>query len=166
VIALLLLAVAARTDLFHDTVRIPKSQWRAIRVSLRDRPATVDARFDVVEGSSRVRVLLLTDVEVDRFQKGKPFRTIASTDAGSGGSLRHRVARPGEYMVLVDNRTLATSTVALDLRVSLEFESGATFEPRSLPRSTRLAVVALSAGWLLIVGGWSGGRVWRAWRRR
>ena len=166
-IALALLALAANTtDLFHDTVRIPKSQWRAIRVSLRERPATVKCRFEVLEGSSKVKALLITDVEVDRFQHGKPFRVMAASDADSNGAFEYRIVRPGEYMVLVDNRTQGTSTVALDFHVTLEFAPGATFEPRTLPMSTRLTVVAVSLAGFLLVGGWSGWRIWRAWRRR
>ncbi len=166
-IALLLLAAAPeRTDLYKERTRIPKSQWRAVRAQMFDRPSTIHCEYRVVEGTSGVRAVLMTGDDVDRFQRGESPRVLASTQAAGSGAFAFRVTRPGEYLVLVDNRTQGTSAVLLDLNVWLERHPDATFEPRLLSRETRLKVVAMSLGGFLLVGGWSGWRVWLAWRRR
>ncbi len=160
------LHAAERRDLFDETILIPRSQWRGIRVALSSRPATVRCRFTITEGQSSVRAVIMSAADTERFRKGESFRMLATTGAGRQGSLDFRIPRPGDYMLLIDNRTTGGEAVKLDLKAWLDFQEGDQFGPRELPSQTRSIVLGLSAVWMMVAGGWPGWRIWRAWRRR
>jgi hypothetical protein len=166
--AILVAAAAATTgrqDLFDQTVSMPRSQWRAIRVSLTERPATLRCRFRVEEGSAGIRAIVMTVQDTERFRKGEPFRMLAATKTGSEGTLDFRIPRPGEYMLLIDNRSDGVGAVDLRLRAWLDFHEGEQFA-RELSRQTRWLVSGLGLIWLGVAGGWPAWRIRRAWLRR
>src|SRR5262245_40496781 len=68
---LLLLAAAESVTLFDDVIKVPRSQWRAIRLDLQQRPATIEVAHEVLRGRSAVRVVLMTSEDVERFSKGQ-----------------------------------------------------------------------------------------------
>lgn len=156
----------SRRDLFDEEVAIPRNQWRAIRVTLAERPATLRCRFRVEQGNSTIRALMMTAEDTERFRQGQSFRMLAATEAGREGSLDFRMPRPGDYMLLIDNRTTGGEAVRLNLKAWLDFHNGESFAARELPSETRRTVLAFSAVWLLVAGGWPGWKIWRAWRRR
>ncbi len=160
------LAQNSRRDLFDETVPIPRNQWRAIRVAVTERPATLHCRFRVEQGDSTIRALVVTAGDVELFRNGQPFRRLAQTEAGRDGSLELRISRPGDYRLLIDNRTTGGEAVRLNLKAWLDFREGESFAARELPSETRRMVLGLSLVWLLVAGGWPGWKIWRAWRRR
>lgn len=160
------LAQNNRRDVFDETVAIPRNQWRAIRVSITERPSTLRCRFQVEQGDSAIRALVVTAGDVERFRDGQSFRRLAQTEAGRDGSLDLRIARPGDYRLLIDNRTSGGGAVSLKLKAWLDVHDGESFEARELPAETRRIVLGLSLVWLVVAGGWPGWKIWRAWRRR
>jgi hypothetical protein len=164
--ALILAAVTSAVSLFDGTIRVPRSQWRAISVNLRQRPATIQVTYKVTSGKSGVRVVLMTREDVRRFREGLSHRVLAQSPFQSDGAFRHMLATPGEYRVLLDNRLEGRGPAEVQLKISLLFHEYTSFEPRTLPRELRLQVVAVSLLLFAIAGGWSGWRVWRGFRMR
>lgn len=163
---LVLATVTSRVPLFDDTIRVPRSQWRAITVNLRQRPATIEVKFKVTSGRSGVRVVLMTKDDVQRFREGLSHRVLAQSAFQSEGTFRHLVAHPGQYQVLLDNRLEGRGPAEVRLDVALLFHEYTSFEPRTLPDAARRNVVAVSLLLFALAGGWSGWRVWRGFRAR
>ena len=169
-ILLLLIAgtamAASRADLFDEIVRLPRGQWRALPVELRQRPAEIRARYQVVQGQAKVRLILMSSEAFQRYRRDQDFRWIEATQAGARGELRHLITRPGNYAVLIDNRP-ESGLALVDLKLSLDYTDEYTsFRPRELDPRTRAKVVALSLGGFLLVAGWAGWRLMGAVRRR
>jgi hypothetical protein len=170
-----LLAAAAlaqdsgRVVLFDEIVRIERAQWRVVSssVMLKHRPGTVEVDYTVVRGNPGVRAMLMTRQDVDRYRNGKSSRVLAATEPNRGGKVRFLVTRPGDYMVLLDNRQEGRGAALVQLRVGLAFDrEHVSFEPGRLPDGRRRLVVAVSLLGFAVVGGWSGWRLWMATVRR
>jgi hypothetical protein len=90
-----------------------------------------------------------------------------ATERGREGKLRYLVTRPGEYMVLLDNRQERRSGAAVQLKIGLTYDAGRlSFEPGRLPEQRRRLVVMVSLFGFAVIGGWSGWRLWAAVVRR
>ena len=164
---LLLFSTVTNTlTLFDGTIRVPRSQWRAINVNLQQRPATIEVKYKVTSGRSGVRVVLMTRDDVRRFSEGLSHRALAQTPFQPEGTFRHMVANPGEYQVLIDNRLEGRGPAEVHLAVSLLFHEFTSFEPRTLPKAFRRQVVVISLLMFAVVAGWSGWRVWRGFKTR
>jgi hypothetical protein len=154
---------ARRVLLFDEIVKVPRSQWRALTVSLKQRPARVEVEQQVLDTGAQVRVLLMTRADVDRFREGQSHRVLASTPYGRKGMLRHLVTRPGDYMVLLDNTSDSRSPAVVGLKVGLVYEpEHVSFDPRVLAPARRRAVVAVSLLGFALIAAWSGWRLWKS----
>jgi len=165
ILGLLLFAAAApgALTLFDEIVRLPRSQWRAVHVSLRQRPATVHCQFEVVRGTSPVRVILMSREEVENFRTGKPYRVLGVTGDERKGELRQMINRPGDYMVMVENSS-ARAAAYVQMHVDVEFNQYSSFVPGTVPPARRIVVVAVSLTLFGLVSLWSGWRLWAARR--
>jgi hypothetical protein len=168
---LLLVALCAqaadRVTLFEEMVKLPSSQWRALTVTLKQRPATVEVDYTVVRGNPGVRAILMSRIEVERFREGKSPRVLSTTSANRDGKLRYLVTRPGDYVVLLDNRQERRGGSTVQLKIGLAYDrEHVSFEPGRLPDGRRRVVVAVSLLGFVLVGGWSGWRLWGATVRR
>lgn len=153
-IPLLLLLAAApleRATLFEGEVSIPRSQWRAIRLDLNQRPATIEVSHESVRGRSAVRVVLMTSADVERFSQGRSHRVLASSPFSSRGNFRYAVTRPGHYQVLFDNRLEGRGPAVVKVKVDVVFDNRLSFTPRELPEADRHRVVFWSLSGLLLV---------------
>jgi hypothetical protein len=150
-IALVLAAITGRTELLNETIEVPRSQWRAMRVELRDKPATVEVNFRVSSGRSGVRVVILTDAELKRFEKGERHEVLAQTDFASEGTFRYLVGNPGDYRILLDNRLEGREPAKVELRVALLHHDQSTFVPKLLDPVRRRSVVGISLGGFCLV---------------
>lgn len=153
-IPLLLLLAAApleRTTLFDGEVTVPRSQWRAIRLDLNQRPAVIEVSHEAVRGRSAVRVVLMTSADVERFSRGESHRVLTSSPFSSRGSFRYAVTRPGHYQVLFDNRLEGRGPAVVKVKVDVVFDNRLSFTPRELPETVRRRVVFWSIGGLLLV---------------
>lgn len=143
---LLLLAAAGQVTLFDDVIKVPRSQWRAIRLDLHQRPATIEVSHEVLKGRSAVRVVLMTGEDVERFSKGQSHRVLAASPFSEKGEFRYAVHTPGDFQVLLDNRLEGRGASEVKVRIGVVFDERLSFAPRQLPESTRRRVVVLSLG--------------------
>jgi hypothetical protein len=163
----LILATGASNylTLFDEIVRIPRGQWRAINVSLHQRPAQVQCRYQVVRGSSNVRAVLMSREDVTRFQQGQDYHVMSLTAADRKGELRHIISRPGDYIVLIENDSKGSPSY-VQLHLGLEFNRYTSFEPLTVSPRRRSVIIAVSLLLFALIGAWSGWRLLRATRGR
>lgn len=138
--------------------------WRAFQILLRQHPAEVACRFEVVEGRSGVRVAILEAAEFRRLRAGQRARLVVSTVFQRSGSFRYRLSVPGDYVLLVDNRRQMQASATVRLRVVLEVSPVRAV--RTLPPERRRRIVVASLAGFLAVVLWSGRRLLRAMRQQ
>ena len=156
---LLLLTSPGSLELFDETATIARGNWNFYQVNLRQRPATVEAAFDVLSGARQVRLVLMTHDEAQRMHAGEAHRELAATAAGARGSLSFTVARPDDYALVVDNRA-GSESAAVRVRASLDFARA-----KRVPWERQAVVIALSFAFFFGVVTFSARRVMRAMRR-
>jgi len=59
----------------------------------------------VESGSQRVRMALLRRGELQRLRKEDSAGVLAMSEPGRSGSLRYQVREPGDYVMVLDNRS-------------------------------------------------------------
>jgi hypothetical protein len=132
-------------------------------VTLKQRPAYLEVRHEVLNGGPQIRVLVMTRGDADRLLRGQSHRVLAGTEAGGKGALKYLATRPGDYMVVVDNRSAARGQAVVHLKVGLVYDPEyVSFAPRTLTPSRRRVVVAISLLGFGAAAGWSGWKLWRA----
>ena len=157
----------SRVTIFDEDVRVGRLRSRAVPISLHQRPAMVECRFEITNGQKEgVRAVLMTMDDVDRFREDRSHRTLASSAYDTRGELRYRISRPGDYMLLVDNREGVRGAAMVRLKIDLTFDNEVSFAPKTLPPARRQQIVAVSLGLFALVAAWSGWRIWGALRRR
>lgn len=141
---LALLAASARVELVDETFEIPPAEWRYVDLNLKQEPATVWCHFESLTGGQAVRVALLRREDLERMRQDRAHGMLAATRPAQSGTLRHTVATPGEFAVLVDNREGAAARV--HLRVWLDFSRTSEPHVRYASPQRRAVVVTLSLG--------------------
>jgi hypothetical protein len=159
------IASAERVVQFDGTVRIGRNLWHAVAIGPPETPARVECAFTVVAGSPAVRAFIATRREAERFRDGAGYRAAAETSYLADGVLQYRITRPGDYMVIVENRGTGAEAVTVRLRVEMFFRDTAGVAARQLDPARRRLVVGLSLAFFAVVAGWSGRRLWSATRR-
>jgi hypothetical protein len=145
-LALVLVAITGRTELLNEKIQIPRSQWRALKVEVRERPATVEVDFQVLTGRSGVRVVFMTDENAERFEKGQSYEALRQTDYQKRGKVQYFVGNPGAYRILLDNRLEGREPAEAQVKVTLLHHHDASFVPKELGAGRRRSVVGISLG--------------------
>lgn len=153
----------ARTVLVDETVRVPRSQFRAVRMPVQQRPVTIECDFEAVSGSP-VRAAVMTVDDMERMRNRRSYRVLAAAGPAPRGALRYRVNHPGDYVLLLENDNIPN--VRVRLRVALAFDENASFTPTTLPPARRRQVVAVSLAGFTLVAGFTAWRLLAAARRR
>jgi len=153
----------ARTVLVDETVRVPRSQFRAVRMPVQQRPVTIECDYKAVSGSP-VRAVVMTVDDMERMRNQRSYRILAATGPAAEGALRYRVNRPGDYVLLLENDN--TPNVRVRLQIALAFDENASFTPTTLPPARRRQVVAVSLAGFSLVAGLTAWRLLAAVRRR
>ena len=161
-LALVLVAITGRTELLNEKIQIPRSQWRALKVELRERPATVEVDFQVLAGRSGVRVVFMTDENAERFEKGQSYEALRQTDYQKRGKVQYFVGNPGAYRILLDNRLEGREPAEAQVKVTLLHHDDASFVPRMLGPGKRRSVVLGSLTGLALALLYVGRRLHRA----
>jgi hypothetical protein len=156
---------AAETVLVDETVGVPRSQYRVVRLTLVQRPAVVVCEFVGVEGGA-VRALMMTAADLERLRRGEAYRLLAASAAEKKGQLRYRVNRPGEYALLLENSAESRAPARVKLKVGLRFTEETSFAPRVLSPEERRRIVAASLAGFAVVAGLACWRLVGAVRRR
>ncbi|MCS7314598.1 MAG: hypothetical protein RMI94_02140 [Bryobacterales bacterium] len=152
-ILLLFWLAPAAAPLFEETVTVPPGAWRALALSLRQRPAVLECAYEVRRGPA-IRLWLLERRDVERFAQGRALRPLAVSAHARGGQLRHALGL-GDFALVVDNRLSAREGVEIGLRAALDF---AAAEARELPPERRALIVTLSLLFLAALAYWAARR--------
>ncbi|HWB95084.1 MAG TPA: hypothetical protein VG672_00225 [Bryobacteraceae bacterium] len=160
---LLLLAAAPRVELVDEIFEIPPEEWRYVEVSLKQQPVSVGCEYEVESSGGSVRVALLTRADMLRMRDGRAYGVVASTEFGPAGSMHLPVHLPGQYALVVDNRSPGPRSAKVHLRVYLDF-SHERGQIGTLSRGRQLAVILISFSVFFGIVFWSGRRLLRAIR--
>ena len=162
---IVLLAASTSVELVDEVYHIPPAEWKYVEVNLRQNPALVVAAFDVQSGSEKVRLALMTRADLERLREDVPHGLLAVTAFGKSGALNFRVRQPGDYVLVVDNRSSRVQPAAVHLRIALDFAR--TYGPivTSLGRSRQLTVIALAFAFFFGVVTFSARKLLRAAKR-
>jgi len=163
-VALILLASATHVDLVDDVYPIPADRWRYVPVVLRQRTALVTASFETGANSRHVRMALMRREDLDRLRQDKPNGVLATTGPSDSGRLRYAVRVPGEYVLVIDNRSDPDPILA-HLRVSLDFGAEAVPDVTQLSPLRQALVIAISFSVFFSIAGYSARRLLRGIKR-
>jgi hypothetical protein len=164
------LADAARRkdSLIYSRFDVDPGEWRYFEFPSKAGEARLEVRFEVLspKDSVGVRVRVQRQAEFDKFRENRPHQDFQATSYLRHGALRAKLAPPGDYVVVVDNRREAKRRYRVDLEVTLTTGP----DPETLPvayasgRKRTVVVVTSIAGFLLILLV-VGRALWRATRR-
>jgi hypothetical protein len=119
-VCMLLLASPASIELLDETPTIAAGKWNYYAVNLRQRPARITAKFEVLSADGEVNHALQTHGDAERLFHDTPHGVLVSTGATRKGTLSFPVPRPDDYDIVVDNRE-GLHDVSVRVRVSLDF---------------------------------------------
>ncbi|HTQ52985.1 MAG TPA: hypothetical protein VMI94_00905 [Bryobacteraceae bacterium] len=154
---LLLLAAFSRVDLIDEHFEIPASDWRYVPRALTHDPAIVDCVFQADRPDAQVRLVMLSEADLNAWRMGRDHEEAATTPVGPRGLLRVSVHDPDTY-IAIENR--GTRAAGVRLRIFLEQAN-----VRYLSRSRQLAVILISFGVFFGIVTFSARRLLKAIRR-
>jgi len=156
---LILLALLVTGDV--HPFRLDPGEYRWLPFTVKQTPAQVDCRFQVIAGTPSVHVELLPMSEFRLFTHGKEHDSLALSPASSTGSFRRVIEEPGQYaVVLVNSKTAPAATISLELKV--DSDPNAAVSSRELSPKRRLAVILISFSLFFAIVTWSGLKLVRA----
>ena len=157
---LALLAATTSVELADEVYRIPPHYWRYMELGLKQRPALVNARFEVDEGPPRVRLALMTQDDLERLRTGLPHPLLAVTATGPSGRVLYDLPQAGDYVLVVENRGSAEAVV--HLRVLLDFSGRHSLTVTQITPRRRAVVVGISLAVFFAIVTYSARRLLRA----
>jgi len=156
---LLLLAASPEVELVDQTFQIPANDWRFVDLGLRQRSALVTANF-VVESGPPVQLLLMEQADMERLNRAEAHSAVMATAVGPSGRLSVHPGKPGDYVVVIENRSGQAETSKVRLRVSVHF-----VEATQLSTERQLTVIAISFAVFFGIVTYSARRLWQAVKR-
>lgn len=108
-----------------EMVGVGPQKIRTLDLPLMEPGVRVIVQYDVVEGLTGVRVLLMTLADAERWQRDEPHRVLAGSNYGFSGAVTRTLPQPGEYRLVLDNRSESRAGARIRLRVRL-LRNGAT----------------------------------------
>jgi hypothetical protein len=160
---LLLLSVSTSVELADEVYHIPPRNWRYMELGLNQRPALVNARFEVDEGPPTIRLALMARAELERLRTGHPPVLLSVTPAGSSGRLFYDLPHAGSYVLLVENR--GPTEALVHLRVLLDFSGRQSLTVTQISPLRRAVVVTVSLAVFLAIVAYSARRLLKAMAR-
>ena len=157
-----LLAASTTVELVDEVYQMPPAGWIYVPIDLRQNPARVDASFDVQSGSQTVRLALMTSADFERLRNEIPHGILAVSSAGKSGALHLRPRRPGDYVLVIDNRANKKTPTAVHLRISLDFAAPSGPEVTRLAPRRQFTVILLAFAFFFGVVTWSARKLLRA----
>jgi hypothetical protein len=159
---ILLLASAAGNDVSDEVHQIPAGDWKFVPVPLHQHPARISASYEVLDGSSRVRMLWMLREDL-QWMDSDPG-AILSTPEGRRGYFTDPVRRLGDYVVVLDNRE-GRSYARVRLHIGVDGSAGATSGVGTLSPPRQLVVIAVSCVGFLGIVAFSARRLRKAMSR-
>jgi hypothetical protein len=157
-LACLLLLAASRVEVTDEVYQIPANDWRYVEISLNQRTAFVSAQYTVLAGAPQVRAALLPKDELKDLRATDGLSDYEPTPAGGAGQLKRSSRLPGDYAVVVENRSPSPASVRI--RIWLDFPVATQISPRR-----QFTVVAISFAVFFAIAGFSAKRLLKAIRR-
>jgi hypothetical protein len=149
---------SAQSDMVIDEdVRVSAAKVRPVEFDLSSMGARVLCTFQLEEGSTGVRAVLLRRSDVRLWLTGRPHHALASTEWVEAGGFSAAVDAPGEYAVVLDNRMEARSAAVVRLQVRVVAQAEASAPVRRADPARALALVwgsVLGAGAAALFAGW------------
>jgi hypothetical protein len=156
---ILLLAASSSVPLVDQTFQIPANDWRFVDLGLRQRSALVRANFNVESGPP-VQLLLMEQADMERLNRGDAHGVVMATPVGATGRLAVHPSKPGDYVVVIENRSGQAETSKVRLRVSVDFVESTQLSPER-----QLVVITISFAVFFGIVTYSARRLWHAVRR-
>jgi hypothetical protein len=148
---LALLLAVSRVLLVNEPVVVPAGEWRALELKLQQRAGRVECAFKVLSRGSGVRVMLTTLRDLQRLRDKAPYSVLDGTPYLRDGSFSYTVSRPGDYVIVIDNRFEGRGPATVHLNVAIDYRDEPVVTPRYAPPRTRAIVIALSTTFFLAV---------------
>lgn len=161
---LCLLLAASSVNLVDETYRIPANEWRYVEVSLKQRPALLSASLEAQGGSDEVRVALLRREDLERLRGDRAHGVLAATGPGDSGRLEYYLRGPGNYDVVIDNRS-GDAPATVHLRVWLDFGWIPGPAVTLLSPRRQFTVIAISFAVFFGIVSWSARRLMRGMKK-
>jgi hypothetical protein len=166
---LVLLAASTSVELVDEIYQIPPAEWKYVEVNLRQNPALVTASFQVQSGAEsrvgNVRLALMTRADLERLREDLPHGLLAVTAPGKSGALHFRVRQPGDYVLVVDNRSSKARPAAVHLRIALDFALPSGPLVTRVSPQRQLTVIVLAFAFFFGVVTYSARKLLRAAKR-
>jgi hypothetical protein len=160
---MVLLAASAGSQLVDEVHQIPAGDWKFREIHLHQQAARISASYEVLSGSSKMRLALMPREDLERMREDLPG-SIADTGEGRDGFLSDTLRRTGDYVVVLDNQS-GKQAASVRLRIWLDFAPRRGTEPQQLAPQRRLTVVAISLALFFGIVSWSARRLLRAMKR-
>lgn len=148
-----------------ETVGVGPGKIRTLDLPLDEPGVRVIVQFDMVQGLTGVRVLLMSIKDADRWFAGRDHRVLAGSGFGFSGSLTRTLPEKGEYRLVLDNLGESRAEARVRLRVRL-LRNGASALPYRPERWRAQTLVWITAGLFLSILLFAGLRLKRAFEER
>jgi hypothetical protein len=90
--------------LYDDHVMVGPAKIRTLDIPMLIEPARIVCSYEVTQGGSGVRLVMLRSEDAQRWLRGEAHDVIASTSFARQGAFSHRPADPDHYVIVLDNR--------------------------------------------------------------
>ncbi len=161
--ALLMLAAVSRVQVVDEDLIVKANDWKFVEIMIRQNPVRVDCEYQARTAGKQVRLVLLTQLDLERMRNGDPHGFLAATEPHATGRLSYTITNRGEFVIVVMNDDDVPARVRL--RVSEDFAPGPDSSVRYLSRSRQLAVIILSFVVFAGIVSWSARRLLGGIRR-
>ena len=155
-VCMLALALASAEELVNQVYTIPADDWRYVDLGIGQRPALVEAEYEVRDGSNQVRLAVMRRDDLEHLSEGLAHGVVEATEPGRSGKLVCEVRPPGEYVVVIDNRMGDDRASVVRLRIRLKFPPATGAIPERLSPQRRLTVILVSFAAFFAIVTWSG----------
>ncbi|MEO7651140.1 MAG: hypothetical protein ABIZ80_11780 [Bryobacteraceae bacterium] len=154
----LTLTIAAISQvLLDDRVEVPRSEWRYVEVTVKDRAALVLSEFQVVSGDPNLRLLLIAHKDLEEFRAGNVDVALAASPFDRSGKMRRSIPAAGQYAIVVQSHKDNRNSTTVKLKVLLESAP----VPREVPPAARRIIVLVSLSFLFGMCAYAGKRLVR-----
>ena len=153
------LAFAPVAELVNQEYTIPADEWRYVDLGIGQRPALVEAEYEVRAGSDQIRLAVMRRADLEHLREGLAHGVVEATEPGRSGKLECQVLPPGDYVVVIDNRMGDGRAAVVRLRIRFAFPPSAIAIPERISPQRRLTVILVSFAAFFAIVTWSGRRL-------
>ena len=140
-LALVIVPAPRTVTLYDDVVKVGAAKIRTLDVALPEEPARIICTYEVTEGGSGVRVVLLRREDAERWLRGEAHHVEAATAFSRSGAFSHLPLEPDHYQIVLDNRLEGRGPAEVHLLVRVVYGEAVKGPVRAAdPRKGRILV--------------------------